>query len=145
MYFAVSWLEPRLNINQSAMEWREARTGPEDVRTKFVKLKQFKRQFEGGQWISRDIEVYLVSGAGDLRPGHLRPTESPQGDVRGQNQQEQDHHIWTGVRLELSSLNTLIRVISSVRISISCQMNFDDYPLDKHTCQFQVGSCKSFL
>ena len=22
-------------------------------------------------------------------------------------------------------------------------MNFDDYPLDAHTCQFQVGSCKS--
>ncbi len=21
-------------------------------------------------------------------------------------------------------------------------MNFDDYPLDAHTCQFQVGSCK---
>ena len=29
-----------------------------------------------------------------------------------------------------------------VRITISCQMNFDDYPLDDHTCQFQVGSCE---
>ena len=35
-----------------------------------------------------------------------------------------------------------------VRITISCRMMFDDYPLDAHTCQFQVGSCKfniSFL
>ena len=31
MYFAVSWLEPRLKINQSAEEWKEARTGPTDV------------------------------------------------------------------------------------------------------------------
>ena len=31
MYFAVSWLEPRLPINASASEWTEARTGPTDV------------------------------------------------------------------------------------------------------------------
>ena len=31
MYFAVSWLEPRLQINASASEWTEARTGPTDV------------------------------------------------------------------------------------------------------------------
>ena len=31
---------------------------------------------------------------------------------------------------------------SSARITISCRMNFDDYPLDAHVCQFQVGSCK---
>ena len=32
--------------------------------------------------------------------------------------------------------------MSSVRITFSCRMNFDDYPLDDHICQFQVGSCK---
>ena len=32
--------------------------------------------------------------------------------------------------------------IFSVHITISCQMNFDDYPLDAHACQFQVGSCE---
>ena len=32
----------------------------------------------------------------------------------------------------------------SARITISCRMNFDDYPLDAHTCQFQVGSCKYY-
>lgn len=33
-------------------------------------------------------------------------------------------------------------IIFSVHITVSCQMNFDDYPLDAHSCQFQVGSCK---
>ena len=32
MYFAVSWEEPRMVINESAVEWRDARTGPTDVR-----------------------------------------------------------------------------------------------------------------
>ena len=31
MYFAVSWSEPRLRINQTAAEWTEARTGPTNV------------------------------------------------------------------------------------------------------------------
>ena len=34
MYFAVSWTEPRLVINQSATEWSEERTGPKDVSAK---------------------------------------------------------------------------------------------------------------
>ena len=39
MYFAVSWLEPRLQINESATEWTEDRTGPLNVRiTRSVKL-----------------------------------------------------------------------------------------------------------
>ena len=32
MYFAVMWLEPRLVINETAVEWDEDRTGPKDVR-----------------------------------------------------------------------------------------------------------------
>ena len=31
MYFAVSWTEPRLVINESAKEWTEDSTGPRDV------------------------------------------------------------------------------------------------------------------
>merc|ERR1719492_751948 len=30
MYFAVMWKEPRLVINESAVEWDEDRTGPKD-------------------------------------------------------------------------------------------------------------------
>ena len=46
-----------------------------------------------------------------------------------------------------SSLPNLVKkpFFSRVRITISCRMMFDDYPLDAHTCQFQVGSCKSSL
>ena len=35
MYFAVSWLEPRLQINSSASEWTEDRTGPLNVDNPF--------------------------------------------------------------------------------------------------------------
>ena len=35
MYFAVSWLEPRLVINETAVEWEEDRTGPKNVDTIF--------------------------------------------------------------------------------------------------------------
>ena len=35
MYFAVSWMEPRLQINQTATEWSEAITGPKNV-SKFL-------------------------------------------------------------------------------------------------------------
>ena len=31
MYFAVKWMEPRLVINESAVEWEEDRTGPKNV------------------------------------------------------------------------------------------------------------------
>lgn len=38
--------------------------------------------------------------------------------------------------------NLFFSIYYRVRITISCRMMFDDYPLDAHTCQFQVGSCK---
>ena len=31
MYFAVSWLEPRLIVNETAPEWTVEKTGPKDV------------------------------------------------------------------------------------------------------------------
>ena len=31
MYFGVSWLDPRIKINDTATEWREVKTGPKDV------------------------------------------------------------------------------------------------------------------
>ena len=48
---------------------------------------------------------------------------------------EEDNTTWAS--------KTLQKLFLRVRITISCRMNFDDYPLDAHTCQFQVGSCKS--
>ena len=38
MYFAVAWEEPRMVINESAVEWRDARTGPTDVSLSLVNL-----------------------------------------------------------------------------------------------------------
>ena len=49
---------------------------------------------------------------------------------------------WGGEH-NMSFKNTSKKLFLRVRITISCRMNFDDYPLDAHTCQFQVGSCKS--
>jgi len=43
----------------------------------------------------------------------------------------------SGVRIRR---NKTIHYELGVRITISCRMMFDDYPLDAHTCQFQVGS-----
>ena len=34
MYFAVSWLEPRLVVNKTAPEWTVEKTGPKDVSRK---------------------------------------------------------------------------------------------------------------
>jgi hypothetical protein len=31
MYFGVSWMDPRLQINETAAEWTEVKTGPKDV------------------------------------------------------------------------------------------------------------------
>ena len=45
----------------------------------------------------------------------------------------------SGVRI---NKNKTITYELGVRITISCRMNFDNYPLDAQTCQFQVGSCK---
>merc|ERR1719150_3074485 len=43
----------------------------------------------------------------------------------------------SGVRM---GKNKTINYELGVRVTISCRMVFDDYPLDDHSCQFQVGS-----
>ena len=54
-----------------------------------------------------------------------------------------NYELGWGGQHDRSSKNTSKKLFLRVRITISCRMNFDDYPLDAHTCQFQVGSCKS--
>jgi len=107
MYFAVSWLEPRLQINQSAPEWSEDRTGPQD---------QVNESPESLKYIwYPELEIYGLELFGRQRV--LKEM--------------------SGVRIRK---NKTINYELGVRITISCRMNFDDYPLDAHTCQFQVGS-----
>jgi len=120
MYFAVMWLEPRLVINESAVEWEEDRTGPSgEVNESPETLKYL--------WYP-ELEIYGLETFGRQRV--LKEM--------------------SGVRM---GKNKTINYELGVRVTISCRMVFDDYPLDDHSCQFQVGSyydtietvtCKSY-
>jgi len=107
MYFAVSWLEPRLNINNSAVEWVEDRTGPTDQVNESPETLKYL-------WYP-ELEIYGLE------------TFTRQKVLKEMS----------GVRI---MKNKTINYELNVHITISCQMNFDDYPLDAHACQFQVGS-----
>lgn len=107
MYFGVSWLDPRIKINDTATEWREVKTGPKDeVNVSPESLKYI--------WYP-ELEIYGLEKFGRQRV--LKEM--------------------SGVRIRR---NKTIHYELGVRITISCRMMFDDYPLDAHTCQFQVGS-----
>jgi len=107
MYFAVSWLEPRLVINTTATEWREMKTGPNDqVNESPENLKYL--------WYP-ELEIYGLETFGRQRV--LKEM--------------------SGVRI---MKNKTINYELGVRVTISCKMMFDDYPLDAHKCLFQVGS-----
>jgi len=107
MYFAVSWLEPRLVVNKTAPEWTVEKTGPKDqVNESPENLKYL--------WYP-ELEIYGLETFGRQRV--LKEM--------------------SGVRV---MKNKTINYELGVRVTISCKMNFDDYPLDDHVCQFQVGS-----
>lgn len=107
MYFAVSWLEPRLVINTTATEWMEDRTGPKDQVNESPETLKYL-------WYP-ELEIYGLE------------TFDRQRVLKEMS----------GVRI---MKNKTINYELNVHITISCQMNFDDYPLDAHACQFQVGS-----
>jgi len=107
MYFAVSWMEPRLVINDSASEWTEDRTGPKDQVNESPETLKYI-------WYP-ELEIYGLE------------TFNRQRVLKEMS----------GVRIRK---NKTINYELNVHITISCRMNFDDYPLDAHTCQFQVGS-----
>ena len=74
MYFAVSWLEPRLVINETAVEWEEDRTGPKNVATIFSLLEQsnhFKEVNESPETLKYvwypELEIYGLETFGRLR------------------------------------------------------------------------------
>lgn len=107
MYFGVSWLDPRIQINRTASEWTEVKTGPKDeVNVSPQSLRYI--------WYP-ELEIYGLE-----RFGRQRVLKE-----------------MSGVRIRK---NKSIHYELGARITISCRMNFDDYPLDAHTCQFQVGS-----
>ena len=93
MYFGVSWLDPRLQINETALEWTEVKTGPKDVSlftiTQLCAIKDRLEQtnnFTGAydnsiftnikyvsasKCIAREPKIFVVSGVGDIRPRTL--------------------------------------------------------------------------
>ena len=89
--------------------------------------------------------LYLVPRTRDLRARDIRTTKCFERDVRRPDHEEQDDKLWAWVRrtAQHELQKHFKKLFLRVRITISCRMNFDDYPLDAHTCQFQVGSCKS--
>ena len=52
----------------------------------------------GGEWVSGNTQVSLVSRAGNIWSRDVHSSEGAQGDVRGQDYEEQDHQLWTGVK-----------------------------------------------
>ena len=53
------------------------------------------------QRVPGEPEISLVSRAGDLRSGDFRSTESSEGDVRGEGDEEQNYQLRAGVSWEL--------------------------------------------
>ena len=105
MYFILYWLEPRIEINSSAIDWIDNTNG----NMSFIPLEQMDRF-----WYP-DLEIYGMksydakSALKDMASFKLNKTK------------------W-------------LRYSSRVDITLSCHMNFDDYPLDSHECPFRVGS-----
>ena len=108
------------------------------------RLVKFWHRVAASERVSGNTEISLVSRIRNLWFGDIHSSEGAQGNVRCEDHEEQNHQLWAQVGFNL--IETLLKYFSSVHITISCQMNFDDYPLDAHACQFQVGSCKySFI
>ena len=75
-------------------------TAPPILAIKYFYREQFginlqKNCFDisASQRVSGDAKVPLVPGAGDLRPGDVHQAEGAQGDVGGQDHEEQDHQL----------------------------------------------------
>ena len=56
-------------------------------------LRKLFPSVSASERVARIVEVHLVPGAGDLRPGDIWAPARPQGDVRRQDQEEQDHQL----------------------------------------------------
>jgi hypothetical protein len=122
----------------------------------------FLTSFLGSERFARKPEIHLVSRTGNLRAGEIWQTACAQRDVWGADTSQQNHSLrigvsssqWDVIHHLIDSIHMyvvcmciwtqkpLFSICYRVRITISCRMMFDDYPLDAHTCQFQVGSCK---
>ena len=107
MYMQVRWFEPRLEINESSLEWNETKFGPPDEVNTSPKMLNYL--------LLPDVEIFgLQKFATKKILTHLS------GMKIGKEKK-----ITYGLRVD---------------VTISCLMNFHDYPLDSHDCPFDVGS-----
>ena len=65
MYFGVSWLDPRLQVNETAAEWTEVKTGPKDVSTfvdsyKLLQLNHFSWEGREGSILRLQRKAFYV-------------------------------------------------------------------------------------
>mgnify|MGYP001192732013 FL=1 len=126
MYFGVSWLDPRIKINDTATEWREVKTGPKDVsainyrwQTKTLALDRHQLSlkysgnglpdffFSGSERFARKPEIHLVSRTGNLRAREIWQTACAQRDVRGADTSQQNHSLRIGVSSQKDVINHL--------------------------------------
>lgn len=107
MYFYVTWFEPRLIINETALDWAEITFGPPDeVNASPETLHEL--------WCP-DLEIYGLEEF---------------------NRKEILKEMSSG----MIKKDKMITYLLSVNLKISCQMNFDNFPLDSHRCPFRIGS-----
>ena len=110
MYFTIRWLEPRINVNESAKDWNDTKYG--------------------------------LSNTVDIAPEDLKHFWNPDLEIYGMEL----FHLQSILK-EMSSLTIkktrTIEYMARVDIEISCQMQFDKYPLDEQQCPFRIGSSYS--
>ena len=106
MYLRIKWLEPRLEINGSSIEWIQDNSA-----------LSYSPQLLKHLWYP-DLEVY---GVENFKP--------------------------KSILKEMGEVNIFrtkfVKYHTRVDTTISCQMNFDHYPLDSHICPFQISSYRS--
>ena len=110
MYFIIYWLEPRIEINSTAMDWTDDTNG----NMSFIPLGQMDRF-----WYP-DLEIYKMK------------TYDAKSALKDMASFKVNKTKW-------------LRYSSRVDITLSCHMNFDEYPLDSHDCPFRVGSYYSSI
>ena len=137
MYFGVSWLDPRIQINRTASEWTEVKTGPKDVSRLFTKIisncwftwksnKYYtvfttnlfamindQSPFAGSKCFPTESKIYLVSWAGDIWTGAFWQTKSSERNVRSSHTKEQKYSLWAWVCKDLSYCDVMYKFFAA--------------------------------
>lgn len=154
MYFGVSWLDPRIQINRTASEWTEVKTGPKDVSRIFTKiisnswftwkLNKYctvfttnlfamindQSPFAGSKCFPTESKIYLVSWAGDIWTGAFWETKSSERNVRSSHTKEQKYSLWAWVCKDLSYSDVMYKLLyrflpHSVSLKRKWQIEYD--------------------